>query len=154
MKLIKCAIVALATIGLVTLGIVPDTSFAQESCTCAHCKKQTPCTKVCHLVCEEKKIEITCWGCEREEFCVPGPSIPKCDHCKEFNCSCEVGLKQKVTSKPKPFCWTNWLPGGASVRSRKKLMKRTETQTVPSHKWVVEDLCGECKQQIADAKSN
>lgn len=153
MKPIKCAMLALATAGLVFVALIPGTGFTQEVCACAQCKKQTLCTKVCHLVCEERKIEVICWGCECEEFCVPGPSAPKCDHCIDLKCACAEGVNRKVSSRPKAFCWTSWLPGGASVQTRKKLMKRTTTQQVPGHKWVVEDLCGECKLQLADAES-
>jgi hypothetical protein len=153
MKSIKYALVALVAAGLLFSVSTTSTGFGEEACKCAHCKKQVACTKVCHLVCEEKKIEITCWGCECEEFCIPGPSTPKCEHCKDVKCSCVEGVNPKVASKPKTFSWTSWLPGGATVQTRKKLMKRTTTETAPSHKWVVEDLCMECKQKTAYATS-
>ena len=31
------------------------------------------------------------------------------------------------------------------MHTKKKLMKKTETVTVPSYKWVVEDLCDNCE---------
>jgi hypothetical protein len=38
------------------------------------------------------------------------------------------------------------MPGSAKVHTKKKLMKKTVTKKVPSHKWVVEDLCDNCAQ--------
>lgn len=153
MKSSKYALMTLITIGLLFSALVTNIVFAQTASKCARCKKQVACTKVCHLVCAEKKVEVTCWRCECEEFCISGPSTPKCEHCKDVKCSCAEGVNPKVASKPKAFSWTSWLPSGASVQTRKKLMKRTITETVPSHKWVIEDLCEECKLQFAVAKS-
>ena len=49
---------------------------------CAHCGCANSCQKVCRLVCEEKKVDVLCWGCKCENFCVPGPSKPGCQHCE------------------------------------------------------------------------
>jgi hypothetical protein len=35
------------------------------------------------------------------------------------------------------------------VYTKKKLMKKTETVTVKSYKWVVEDLCPTCNAAVA-----
>jgi hypothetical protein len=152
MKSIKYAWMTLITVGLLFSALVTNIAFAQTASKCVRCKKQVACTRVCHLASEDKKIEVTCWGCECEEFCIPGPSTPKCEHCNDVKCSCVEGVNPKVASKPKAFSWTGWLPGGASVQTRKKLMKRTITETVPSHKWVIEDLCEECKQNTLGAR--
>jgi len=46
----------------------------------------------------------------------------------------------------KPFVWTEWIPSDcASIFTRKKLMKKTVTKSVPSYKWVVEDCCPSCR---------
>lgn len=51
----------------------------------------------------------------------------------------------KVCSQPKRIVWTSWIPGcGQEIYTKRKLMKKTVTKTVPSFKWVVEDLCSEC----------
>ena len=52
-----------------------------------------PCKKVCRLVCEEKKVEVVCWGCKCEDFCVPGPGCPTCEHCKCVCQTCDEGEK-------------------------------------------------------------
>jgi hypothetical protein len=47
--------------------------------------------------------------------------------------------------------WTEWVPGCATIRTRKKLMKQTITKTIPSYKWVVEDLCPHCHANAQSA---
>jgi hypothetical protein len=116
---------------------------------CQHCGCKEPCQKVCRLVCEEKKVEVTCWGCKVEEFCIPGPSKPGCKHC-ETVCDFSAGDNDQKApcASPKKFVWTEWIPGCATIHTRKKLMKRTVIQTIPSYKWVVEDLCDKCESSL------
>lgn len=112
---------------------------------CAHCGCYEACHKTCRLVCEDKKVPVTCWGCKTEDFCVPGPSTPGCEHCDTVCDECSNDPKAPY-SQAKRFIWTEWIPGGcAKVVTKKKLMKKTVTKTVPSYKWVVEDLCPECE---------
>ncbi len=120
-------------------------AHAGDGC-CAHCGCAAPCQKVCRLVCEEKKIEITCWGCKTEEFCLPGPSKRGCRHSETVCDLCEASCDSTLPhAKPKTFVWTEWFPSCARIFTKKKLMKKTETVTVPSYKWVVEDLCNVCE---------
>jgi hypothetical protein len=112
---------------------------------CARCGGSGPCQKVCRLVTEEKTVQITCWGCKCEEFCLPGPSKPGCEHCQLVCGTCDKCRDgNSVQAQPMPFVWTNWIPGTAQIHTRKKLMKKIATKKVPSHKWVVEDLCDQC----------
>jgi len=112
---------------------------------CDRCGANVTCRKVCRLVREEKKVQITCWGCETEEFCVPKPSTKKCAHCEPECEDCEESPTSHFPlSLHKRFVWSEWIPGTAKIHTKKKLMKRTETKTVPSFKWVVEDLCANC----------
>lgn len=113
---------------------------------CAHCGRTEACQKTCRLVCEDKKVPVTCWGCKTEDFCVPGRSTPGCQHCDTVCDECND--PKAPYSEPKKFVWTEWIPGGcAKVFTKKKLMKKTITKTVPSYKWVVEDLCPQCEAQ-------
>jgi hypothetical protein len=113
---------------------------------CDHCGGAGACQKVCRLVCETKKVEITCWGCKCEDFCVPGPSKPGCRHCETVCDDCEAGSDPSaVHYQSRKFVWTEWIPGCATIRTRKKLMKKTITKTIPSYKWVVEHLCPHCQ---------
>jgi len=91
---------------------------------------------------DKKKVPVTCWGCEEEEFCLPGPSTPDCEHSEEV-----CGPTGWCCLWNRPFVWTEWCPSDcAKMFTKKKLMKRTVTKTVPSYKWVVEDLCPACQR--------
>lgn len=126
-------------------------AFANDRC-CAHCGCHERVSKICRLVREDKKITATCWGVEEEAFCVNGPSCEGCKHCETI-CRKEGSDKAdaKVCSKSKALTWTNWIPqSNATVLTKKKLMKKTVTKSVPSFRWVVEDLCDQCR---VEAKS-
>ena len=118
---------------------------ANFTSACDHCGCAAPCQKTCRLVCETKKVEITCWGCKCEDFCIPGPSKPGCKHCEMVCEDCDAGCDPNgVHYQPHKFVWTEWIPGCAKIHTRKKLMKKTITKTIPSYKWVVENLCPQC----------
>ena len=112
-----------------------------ETDKCAACGACTACRKVCRLVCEETKIDVVCYGCKCEDFCISGPSCPKCDHCETVCGECN---SEGVHSQSKEFRWTSWLPGHAKLYTRKKLMKKTVTKTIPTYRWVVEPVCASC----------
>jgi hypothetical protein len=78
-----------------------------------------------------------------EDACIPNPSTPECRHCETV---CNCGPDEKgICTRPKKLVWTSWIPGsGAEIITKRKLMKKTETKTVPSFKWVVEDACPQC----------
>ncbi len=128
---------------------------ANAQCSCCGCK--TRCRKVCRLVCEEKEVEVTCWGCQCEDFCLPCPSQKCCKHCGMVCGKCDggcvdggaCGCSKGPCAVPKKFVWYNWKPCGATMYTRKKLMKKTVTKKVPHYKWVVEYLCPSC-----DAKTD
>lgn len=111
---------------------------------CNHCRCRSTCKKYCRLVYEEKKVEVVCWGGKCEDFCLPGPSKRGCKHC-EIVCD-DCNNKEGVIAKPKRFVWYDWVPGCATdIRTKNKLMKKVEIKKIPSYKWVVEDLCGDCR---------
>ncbi|WP_254512104.1 hypothetical protein [Anatilimnocola floriformis] len=114
---------------------------------CDHCGCVDACQKTCRLVCETKKVEITCWGCKCEDFCVPGPSKLCSQHCEMVCEECDKTPDAKgVCYQPHKFVWNEWIPGCcAKIHTRKKLMKKTITKTIPSYKWVVENLCPNCQ---------
>lgn len=116
---------------------------AADGC-CARCGRAEGCRSVCRLVCETKKISVTCWGCREEDFCIPGPSRPGCERGEP---ACDGCGDSPCPSLPlRRFVWNEWIPNPqATVFTRKKLMKRTVTKTVPSYRWVVESLCGPCE---------
>lgn len=137
----------LCILAIIAISIpLTDRASAQS---CQQCGCQTDCQKVCRLVCETRKVEITCWSCKVEEFCIPGPSKPGCKH-QELVCdSCGEGHDPtSPVAMPKRFVWTEWIPGCATVQTKKKLMKRTVIKTIPSYKWVVEELCDQCESNL------
>jgi hypothetical protein len=113
-------------------------------CRCARCGYGGACQKVCRLVCEDKKIEVTCWGSVCEDFCIPCHGIRGCEHCEMVCGECDCN-PDTPNAKAKPFVWTDWMPTKAVMFTRHKLMKKTITKNVPSYKWVVEDLCPQCE---------
>jgi hypothetical protein len=135
-----CHTLILASVMAVTLAsrAIADGTY------CAHCGC-VGAGKTCRLVCEEKKVEVTCWGCKCEDFCVPGPSSQGCRHCEVVCESCgECADADVPHAEATNFVWFEWMPGCAKTYTRTKLMKKTVTVTVPSHKWVVEELCPQC----------
>jgi hypothetical protein len=130
---------------LMVLGTI-NRSDAGDRC-CVHCGCQQQVTKVCRIVKVDKKITVTCWGAQDEEFLIGDPSTPGQEHC-ETVCTKdrEDKLDDKVCSEPKALKWTSWIPGKcATVFTKTKLMKKTVTKTIPSYKWVIEDVCAQCK---------
>jgi hypothetical protein len=95
-------------------------------------------------VCEDKKVDVICWGAKCEEFCVPCHGKRCEEHCEIVCAECDCD-PDTPTSKPKRFIWTEWLPTKATMYTRTKLMKKTITKTVPTYKWVVEELCPHCQ---------
>ena len=131
-----------ASLAPVLANVAPAADRCCLQCGCSASR----CRKVCRLVREDKKITTTCWGMECEDLCVPGPSRPECKHC-EMVCGKGEGDKD-ICVQPKKLVWTTWLPGcGRDIVTKRKLMKKTVTKSVPSFKWVVEDLCKECMAQ-------
>jgi hypothetical protein len=118
---------------------------------CHGCGCAARCDKVCRLICEEKEVEVTCYGCDCETFCVPGKSRKKCSHCEEVcaDCKPECGKLCKCDECPQSmgqsFHWNEYDPACAKTRTRKVLMQKTVVMKVPSYKWVVEDLCPYCE---------
>jgi hypothetical protein len=122
---------------------LPAVVMAGAGC-CAHCgRSPIQCQKICRLKKEDRKITTTCWGMECEDFCVPGPSTPDC---QQYEMVCAKGPEdKKICAQPKRLVWTSWIPGcDAEIFTKRKLMKKTVTKTVPSFKWVVEDACPQC----------
>lgn len=111
-------------------------------CTDCHCT--CPCEKVCRLVKEDKKVTVVCWGCQCEDICLPGRSQRGCAHCEEV---CNETASD-TCSAPKSFLWYAWIPGcPKEYITKKKLMRKSVIKTVPSFKWVIEDVCPTCREK-------
>lgn len=135
----------------VLLAMLIGTRVSADTCT--RCGAQTACQTICRLVCEEKKLEVTCWSYKQEEFCLPGPSKSGTRHCEPACLTGPDGTQTTCLTPPaKKFTWTDWIPGWAEAKTRRKLMKQTVTKKIPTTKWTVETLCAECasKPDVAD----
>jgi hypothetical protein len=142
-RLILLAVVALA--GLISRA---NWTIAGDGGS-AHCGCAATC-QICRLVPQDKRVDVVCWGCKCEDFCVPGPSKPGCRHYDAVCESCTASGDGTLPSAgPKSFVWTEWLPSSARVYTKKKLMKRTVSANIPSYKWKVEQsrnqADGECR---------
>jgi hypothetical protein len=133
-------------------ALLEKTSLGGELC-CALCGCKDSCQKVCRLVCEDKKVDVICWGVKCEDFCVPGPSKPCCKQCDMICDDCNKKPKEgDPIATPKRFVWREWIPSScANIFTKKKLMQRIDTKKVPSYKWVVEDLCAKCESKTKSA---
>jgi hypothetical protein len=111
------------------LVLLAGSASAQAGDCCDSCGCDSQCCKVCRCVPTTKKVTTTQYDCECEDFCVPGPS-------QRTICHDECGKKKIIYT---PTC--------ADVRTRKKLVKKETSKTVPTTKWVVENLCPKCASQ-------
>ena len=149
----KMAAIALA---LLAVGIMAQTAFAQK-CDC--CGKGGACCTVCVLECYEAEVEVVCWKCECEEFCLPGPCCQGCKNavdpccgkggCKGGACQKGGGLFGKCCGKL--FCWKDECPGCPKAHHRKVLYRKVEIVKVPAYRWVVQSCCGKCEAKIEGA---
>ena len=48
----------------------------------------------------------------------------------------------------KKFVWRDTIPGCAEIFTQKKLLKKVEKKKVKTYKWVLEDLCGKCRDDV------
>lgn len=139
--MLRTSILAIVIVGGILGSCGVDLVLAADGC-CAQCGRHCDVAKVCRRVESTKQITVTCWGLQNEEFCLPGPSTPDCE-CSEQVCDADGCC---LHGRPRSLFWINWLPSDrAKIFTRRKLMKRTVTRTVPTCKWVVEDVCAGCR---------
>jgi hypothetical protein len=155
MKRISRCLIAMLVV--VVTGYVCQPLFAGDgkgSGLCSLCGAGDGCT-VCRLVCEKDEQEVTCWSCECEDFCIPCHSKRGCKHveiacggdgkCGDGKCGDgKNGKGDGLLSCPKRVVWFDWTPTTAKVMKRKKLLKKTHTVTIPTYKWVIENVCDKC----------
>jgi hypothetical protein len=115
--------------------VVLATAPARAHDCCDHCGCHSNCRKVCRVIRETKMVPEVTYSCECEDFCVPGRSV-RCGTRCECDRDCECG--EHGHDVP------NYVPGCATVRTRKKLVKHVVCKPVQSYRWVVEYLCEGC----------
>jgi hypothetical protein len=102
--------------------------------------------KRCELQIGTKKVKVTCFDCECEDICLPGPSRKHCEHredvCSECGSDCGCSCAHKGGPK---FVWSEWCATKcAKITNVKRLVKREVEKEVPDYKWVVVDCCDAC----------
>jgi hypothetical protein len=126
-------------LALFALSLVAGLASQLQAECCDHCGCDCGCRKVCHLKLDKKKVTKVEYSCECEDFCVPCKSEcvgHKCEcECKPGLCGC---MKEKCCSKPV------YRPTGATVYTKKKLVKKEVSKEVPVYKWTVETICDGC----------
>jgi hypothetical protein len=131
MKISALALAAATCLALALPAWASESGGADPSCCgtsakCDRCGCHGPCNKVCRVVCEMKKVEVTCWEVQCEDFCAPLPNLCGRDDCADSG--------QGACDPPK--C--------GKVRTKKTLVKRTVTKEAPAYKCVVEYVCCDC----------
>lgn len=115
---------------------------------CDRCGCQSRCQRVCRVVCEMQEVKKTCYKCECEEFCLPGPSKKCGEVCECDPCNPGTGcgwLDCLLGKRPCQSCRNVWKPScDVEIRSRNKLYKKEIVKKVPTYKWVVEYCCPDC----------
>ena len=126
---------------------IRDEDFCLGGPSCPDCEE---CESVC-ANCASKASNQT----EGKESTAKTDSKSKGDESAAKSDSKKAESKEPldVRSRAKRFVWTRWIPGPCGdVYTRKKLMKKTVTKTVPSFKWVVEELCDQCLESCESPK--
>jgi hypothetical protein len=145
-----CRVIALPTICVAILCSVPgllagEPTSHEVSHPCCACK-------VCKLVCEQKKLTVTCYGCKCKDICIPGRSEDGCKHCA----TCSGAAQAKCGECPPKceFCWRDWFPCScAEARTVHVLTKYQAEKKVPWYHWEVVDAAAinaSCCERISD----
>jgi hypothetical protein len=102
-----------------------------ENGCCAHCGRVCDCQKVCRLICESKEISKTTYCCQCEDICIPG---------KSQRCATDCGCGHC------PECRHHgWIPTAGHIRTKKTPIKHVEKTSVPSYRFIVENICPHCQ---------
>jgi hypothetical protein len=142
---------------------------------CVDCGVQKGCNQVCRLVKKPLKKEITCYKCECDVVCLPGPTPRGCRNVAMVNCDadkggCQKGCGQKGCGSCSPdqkVFWFDWIADGCKggkggigaagigslggmlgcghSRTVKKLMKKTEEVEVKCGHSYEWEVCNMCK---------
>lgn len=144
--------------------IVIAISSSVQAGGCSDCDGCSNVKKVCRKVCTFEEVEVKCWGCKCEDFCLPGdPDIKQerpCDSCScdsgscdggcEASCGCDSGLVHSHKGHNGLFGTKLFATpchresSCASVHTKKKLGYYVIKKKVPVVKWEIVELCDGC----------
>jgi len=104
---------------------------------CDFCGCSAQCEKTCKLVVGTKTVPKITYCAECEDICIPGRST-KCGK----TCDCDVN---PCTGCVEHSSKTVWEPNPCGcIRTKAKLVKIETPKQVPTYKWVVVRVCGNC----------
>jgi hypothetical protein len=133
---------SVVTVLVALLAAIATTPGSAED-SCCRCGGGCQVRKMCRVVCEPEVIKDYCYGCECEEFCIPGCAKRGCKHCD----GCCGEREEGDCCGQRPCCcleWFDWCPTCATPKCVKKLVKYEISREVPRYKWVVETVCESC----------
>jgi hypothetical protein len=106
-----------------------------ERCDVCGCSAQ--CEKTCKLIVGTKLVPKVTYCRQCEDICLPGPSRKCGSHCE-----CTVNPCTGCEEHNKVI---DWIPNPCGcIRTKAKLVKIETPQQVPTYKWVVVRVCGNC----------
>ena len=137
---------------LAILYLAAGSVAARGGDDCGHCGGGDS-HKTCRLVCEKKTIEVPCFASRCDVVCQGGPCKygcktcePICGSCGKDGCSACGG--EDAAGRRKWFVFQETIPGCPKQYRRKVLLLKKEKKVVTVYRWVVEDLCSECRSTV------
>lgn len=130
---LKTLAAALSVLAVAAMAQTANAQCQKDGCGCG----------CCVLECYEKEIEIPCWKCECEEFCLPGPCCLGCKNsvdpcCGGKGAGAKGGCGLFGGCCGKLFCWRDECPGDCPTHHhRKVLYRKIEIVKVPAYRWVI-----------------
>ncbi len=121
-----------------SLAFAPSAQAGGCGCErCDFCGCHCQCEKTCKLIVGTKIVPKVTYCAECEDICIPGPSRP----CGK-TCDCDVNPCTGCVEHHKTI---NWIPNPCGcIRTKAKLVKIETPKKVPTYKWVVVRVCGNC----------
>jgi len=127
--------------------ILVKVAMAAEYC-CERCGCKSGVRKICRPIVTTRRVEVTYWDSVCDEICLPkkvqcpGGACGSCGRCGTGDVKCGdggYGGEQGFNS-----CGADPCAGCCKVRTRNRLLRRTEFREVPVVYWVVEYVCDSC----------
>jgi hypothetical protein len=149
------SVMAAALLALILWSATAHAQGQKGQCDC--CGKYGDCCTICVLECKEKEVEVICWKCECEDFCLPGPCHLGCKVC-EHPCGGDGGKAGSELNSaghswlgrlcdhcvPRPLIYHEECPGCPTHHCKKKLLKKVTKVKVPTYSWKVQSCCEAC----------
>lgn len=133
-------LVALSLVlGVWTMPAVAQLLHHHNHHKCDRCGCECTPLKVCVPKEETKKVSKTEYGCECEDFCVPGRSTL-------------IGTEQVCDEHGHVHCKKIWQPTCATVRSKNVLTKKTVEVEETVCTWEVQEICDACAQSCQESE--